>query len=205
MNTIGKLIKARTISFIEVLIKNYLEIGLNERETLIIGKLYYMYLDNNTNLSETKLANEMGLEPDIVASHIVDLCNKGFISIELKNGKEEFNLDGTIDKLGQILEGQEVSPKLNRQEEMHNITSYAERVFGRVLTTSDLNVVNIWLDEGYTLQDVRKAIDLSMRATHPSLKYADAIVVSEKERQSEPVEVDPELREVLEGINVKTK
>ena len=204
MNTFGKLIKARTISFIEVLIKNYVEIGLNERQTLLIGKIYYMYIDN-VKLDENTLAKQMGLDSNVIASEIVELVNQGYISIELKDGKEEYNLDGTIEKLGKVLEGEKATPALNRSDEMHKITEYAEKSFGRILSASELSVINLWLDEGYNLDKVKNAIDLSLRATRPSLKYADAIIVSEKERNANNQVVDEELKAVLNEINVKTK
>ena len=40
MNNIGKLIKSKTISFNETLIKNYVKLNLNEIEAMILMILY---------------------------------------------------------------------------------------------------------------------------------------------------------------------
>jgi hypothetical protein len=48
MNSIAKLIKAKTIDFTQVLIKHYKAIGLNETSAVIVSKLYYL-ADENDN------------------------------------------------------------------------------------------------------------------------------------------------------------
>ena len=42
MNSIGKLIKAKTISFNEMLIRHYKKLRLNEQEAMILMHLYIL-------------------------------------------------------------------------------------------------------------------------------------------------------------------
>ena len=80
-NKFGKLIKSRTISFIEVLIGNYNKIGLNELEALIIAKLYYLSLEDN-NQSFDVIASSMTINENELAEKIVELEKLGYLDIE---------------------------------------------------------------------------------------------------------------------------
>ena len=49
MNSVARLIKAKTISFTEEILKNFKKINLNEIETILLIKLYQK-LDNHDDL-----------------------------------------------------------------------------------------------------------------------------------------------------------
>lgn len=202
MNAVGKLIKSRTISFIEVLIKNYKKIGLNEIEAIILCKLYYLYLDNKNNLSTDILSKEMSLDENELANKIVELVNLGYMEIKLVDGKEEFSLDLTIDKLGEVLEKNETSVS-QKQNKLSNIVSIVETTFNRNVTATDLKVINYWLDDDFSFEDIKRALIKTMQAGKNNLSYADAILNRNKPREKVVEDNDEELKAILDSVYVK--
>lgn len=206
MNKMAKLIKARMINFIETLIKNYKQIGLNELDTIIICKLYYLSLDNNNILIADDLAKEITINENELANHIFSLVEKGYLEIEInEDGKEIFSLDGTIEKLGVVLEKEDLeSPSTERSEKLALIVSYVETTYGRVCNANDFVIINHWLDSGYSLDDIRSAILQSVKVNKLNLKYAEAILVSKKQHsEKEEIVVDDEIKALLDDAYVK--
>lgn len=206
MNKMAKLIKARMIAFIEVLIKNYRLIGLDELDTIIICKLYYINLENNNILSIDTLAKEVSIDATTLANHIFDLVGKGYIDLEInEDGKEVFSLDATMEKLGNILEKEESDADISeRQEKLSLIVSYIESTYARPCTASELVIINNWLDIGYLLDDIRSAVLQSVKVNKLNLKYAEAILASNKQRSvDEEIVVDDEIKALLDDAYVK--
>lgn len=200
MNAIGKLIKSKTISFPNVLIKNYQKIGLNEVNTVVIIKLYYLAEENDNFLRLNELVKSMTIEINELSNMIISLVDRGYINLEVDNeGREQFNLDGTIEKLGAILDDNDETEN-GRQKMIESIISYVESTYGRVANVSDLTIINNWIDLGYKYDDIRNAILQSLKAKKMHLKYADAILATRKLNQSEKrMEVDDEIKELLDN------
>ena len=200
MNAIGKLIKSKTISFPNVLIKNYQKIGLNEVNTVVIIKLYYLAEENDNFLRLNELVKSMTIEINELSNMIISLVDRGYINLEVDNeGREQFNLDGTIEKLGAILDDNDETEN-GKQKMIESIISYVESTYGRVANVSDLTIINNWIDLGYKYDDIRNEILQSLKAKKMHLKYADAILATRKLNQPEKrMEVDDEIKELLDN------
>lgn len=200
MNAIGKLIKSKTISFPNVLIKNYQKIGLNEVNTVVIIKLYYLAEENDNFLRLNELVKSMTIEINELSNMIISLVDRGYINLEVDNeGREQFNLDGTIEKLGAILDDNDETDN-GRQKMLESVISYVESTYGRVANVSDLTIINNWIDLNYKYDDIRNAILQSLKAKKMHLKYADAILATRKLNQQEKrMEVDDEIKELLDN------
>ena len=131
---------------------------------------------------------------------IISLVDRGYINLEVDNeGREQFNLDGTIEKLGAILDNNDETEN-GRQKMIESIISYVESTYGRVANVSDLTIINNWIDLGYKYDDIRNAILQSLKAKKMHLKYADAILATRKLNQPEKrMEVDDEIKELLDN------
>ena len=124
MNNIAKLIKAKTIDFTQVLIKYYKAIGLNETTAVIVAKLYYLAEENDNFLELDKLCKEVTLSSDKLSDEIINLVNQGYIELTLdNNGKEEFTLDGVIERLGVAIDKTSDDVLDERQEKLDQIKS----------------------------------------------------------------------------------
>lgn len=205
MNSIGKLIKAKTISFNEMLIRHYTKLKLDEKEAMILMLLYVQQDEGNSLLVTESLKSKVAMSEDELSSIIVQLVQKGCIELLINNeGKETFNLDKVIDSLGEYLadndEHQEVT---DRTLQLQEIVSYAENCYQKVLTSNDLIIINHWLDLNYRLEDIEQAILDSLKAKKLHLKYADAILVNRKKERTKVTEVDEDIKQMLQSVYVK--
>ena len=205
MNNIAKLIKAKTIDFTQVLIKYYKAIGLNETTAVIVAKLYYLAEENDNFLELDKLCKEVTLSCDKLSDEIINLVNQGYIELTLdNNGKEEFTLDGVIERLGVAIDKTSDDVLDERQEKLSLIVTYVETTFSRTCSTADLVVINAWLDNNYNSDDIKSAVFKSFQLGKFNLKYADAILASKASHKvNNDLEIDEELKALLDGAYVK--
>lgn len=205
MNNIAKLIKAKTIDFTQVLIKYYKAIGLNETTAVIVAKLYYLAEENDNFLELDKLCKEVTLSSDKLSDEIINLVNQGYIELTLdNNGKEEFTLDGVIERLGVAIDKTSDDVLDERQEKLSLIVTYVETTFSKTCSTADLVVINAWLDNNYNYDDIKSAVFKSFQLGKFNLKYADAILASKASHKvNNELEIDEELKALLDGAYVK--
>ena len=206
MNRIAKLIKAKTIDFTQVLIQNYKAIGLNETTAVVVAKLYYLADENDNFLELDKLAKEVTINIEQLSDLIIDLVNKGYIELTLDdNGRETFSIDGVIEKIALVLDkGSNDDLMQERQEKLSLIVTYVESTFSKTCTTSDLVIINAWLDNNYDYNDIKQAVFKAFQLGKINLKYVDAILASKSSHnQSNEIEVDEELKALLDGVYVK--
>ena len=76
MNNIGKLIKSKTISFNEMLIRFYTKLNLNETEAMILMVLYVQQDDTGEVLSTDVLKSKVSLNEEELSNVILSLINK---------------------------------------------------------------------------------------------------------------------------------
>lgn len=203
MNNYSKLIDSHMISFKEAIVKNYKKIGLNEVETMIIILLYEQKKTNNT-LFVPALLELVTLSEYDLSSMIVNLVERNYIELTIDDDMEErFHLTPTIEKLGEVLEKNDKKPR-DLDLELGKTVSYIESLFQKQLTIGDLKVVDRWLEEGFTFEDISEVILECLKAKKTNVRYADAILISRKKHEK-ATNIDPELQEVLQQINVKRR
>lgn len=205
MNKMGKLIKAKTIPFINTLIKNYSKLKLNETEAMVLLLLYIQQEENNQQLLISNLEKQMSLSQDEISSIILGLIQKGLIELTIQEDhKEYFNIDNLFDQLGLAIdEAHEQDKTLERKEKIQTISTYIESTYGRAVNNNDLILINNWLDLGYSIEEIKEAILDSLKAKKLHLRYADAILASRNKQRETVDEVDEEAAELLAGIYVK--
>ena len=207
MNHIGKLIKSKTISFNEMLIKYYPRLNLNETEAMILMVLYVQQDETGEVLSTENLIGKVSLNEEELSLVILSLINKGLLELLIdENNKEKFSIDTVIEKLGDLItDNDSTNSTYDRQEIMSELVEYIEKSYQKILSSSDLMIINNWLDLKYKVEDIKQAILDSLKAKKMHLKYADAILVNRKKDRAQINNVDEDIRKMLENVYVKTK
>ena len=204
MNSIAKLIKSKTISFNEMMIRHYKKLGLNETETMVLMHLY-MLQEEASVLSASDIKDKVSISENDVSNIIVNLIQKGFIDLSIDDsGKETYNLDPVIEGIGNIIEGNSKNEN-NKVGDVQEITSYIETSFGRVLNSNDLKLVNEWINQGYNVEEIKEAVILSLRAKKTHLKYVDAILSNHHREREKVTVVDEEMKQLLDTVYVKRR
>ena len=204
MNNYSKLIRSNVISLNEVLIQNYKNIGLDEIDMTILVLLNLQKLVQDDVLSIEKLTSKMTINENEVSERILSLIQKGYLELKIDDvtSKEKFILDPVIEKISKLLSDE--PKKETDQELVKKIVEYAEKIYQRVLNVEDLKVIHLWVEEKYSYEEICEAIFDSLKAKKTQIKYADAILINRhKNVNREKVEVDPDIKEVLNSINVK--
>ncbi len=205
MNNIGKLIKSKTISFNETLIKNYVRLNLNEIEAMILMVLYNQQDEGNSYLSVKALKEKVSISEEDLSNYLMLLVQKGMIEILIdEESKETFNLDQIMDKLGDLLNNNKTTD-YDKTIIVGEIISFTEKMFSKPLTSGDLLIINEWVDNGYDLEEIKRAILQSTKVQKQSLKYADAVLVSKQNTRRTEINADPKIKELIDSIYVKRK
>lgn len=205
MSSVARLIKAKTISFTEEMIKNYHLLKLNEIEAMILIHLFHQ-LDTNNNLLSTKvLSSKMSITEEEISNYVMNLIQKGFIELVFDEKEEVFNLDGTYNALARVLDELEDDTTFkDRQDLLSQIVVYVETTYAKLCSPADLMVINHWLDLGYNFQEIKKAVLDSLKAKKLHLKYADAILANNKRQsEKETVVYDEDIKKMLDEMYVK--
>lgn len=203
MNNYSKLINSHMISFKEALVKNFKKIDLNEIEAMVIILLYEQKKINNT-LSIESLLEQVTLSEYDLSSMIVNLVERGYIELVIEDNMEEhFFLTPTIDKLGEVLEQNDKKTHSN-DIELSKTVNFIESVFQKQMTLNDLKIIDRWLEEDFSFEEITSTVLECVRLKKTNVKYVDAVLISRKKHEK-ATNVDPELQEVLQQINVKRR
>lgn len=204
MNNYSKLIRSNVISLNEVLIQNYKNIGLDEIDTTILVLLNLQKLNQDNALSTNSLAEKMTLNENEISERILSLLQKGYLELIIDDvtSQEKFSLDPVIEKISALLSEE---PKQETNQEMvQKVVEYCQKIYQRILSVEELKIVHMWIDDNYSYEEISEAVFDSLKAKKTQIKYADAILVNRRQNMNrEKVDVDPDIKEVLNSINVK--
>ena len=135
---------------------------------------------------------------------IVNLVERGYIELVIEDNMEEhFFLTPTIDKLGEVLEQNDKKTHSN-DIELSKTVNFIESVFQKQMTLNDLKIIDRWLEEDFSFEEITNTVLECVRLKKTNVKYVDAVLISRKKHEK-ATNVDPELQEVLQQINVKRR
>ena len=204
MTSVARLIKAKTISFTEEIITHYKELNLTETEAIVLIFLFRKLDDQDNILSTSALTKKMTLSEDELSNLVVGLVQKGFIEISMEEGVESFELDGVYEALAAVLNQENTTAFIDRQDMLSQIVLYVETNYAKPCAPADLMIINSWLDLGYSYNEIKTAVLDSLKAKKLHLKYADAILANHKTQSKRTmVEYDEDIKKMLDAMYVK--
>lgn len=171
MNQILDALKGRVYQIPQLLLFNYRKLGLSELELIVI---MYIYNDNDSiNYNPKKISNDLDLDVKKVLEVINNLVEKGFLNIELikiNNVRTEvINLDLMYEKLAFII------MKKDTKKETNIFETY-ETELGRALSPTEYEIINSWLDSGYSEELILLALKEAVYNGVSNFRYIDRII-----------------------------
>ncbi len=164
------LFKNRLLNFNEILLKNYIELRLDEIELVLLMHLYEMETSENNFLSISELANKTTMELDIVADKVDLLVTKGFVSLEIVENDgiadELFSIFPTLLKMNTPVH----TPKKVDTKELMDII---ETELKRPLSSKEIQIVKEWK---YTVEQVRTAVLDALKQKKMGVEYVNKIL-----------------------------
>lgn len=170
MNQIIELLKSNNYQISKELLFNYKKINITDSEFIII-----IYLINQINdiYNPKQMGNDLGLSINEILELINSLCEKNILKIDIKKvnniRSEVINLDSLYEKIAFSLTQVE-----NKKES--NLFDLFETEFGRTLSPMEFEIINGWLETGYSEELIKLALKEATYNGVSNLRYIDKII-----------------------------
>ena len=170
MNQIIELLKNINYQVSKELLFNYKKLNITDSELII---LIYLINQSSNIYNPKQIGNDLKLELNNVLELINSLCEKNIIKIEMKKinniRSEIINLDALYEKIAFALT--EVEEKNDS-----NLYNVFETEFGRTLSPMEFEIINGWIDTGYTEELIKLALKEATYNGVSNLRYIDKII-----------------------------
>ena len=190
MDKILELLKGGSIYVPKIFFTHYKNLEINDKEFIVL-----MYLMNyNGGFNPKYIGSELGISFKEILELINDLCEKGFIEIEVRDirgMKEEYiSLNKLYEKLAFLVLNQE-----KEDSKPNNLFSIFEKEFGRTLSPIEYELINAWKENHFSEELILAALKEAVLNGASNLRYIDKILyewnrkgiknVSELQKQKE--------------------
>ena len=170
MSQIIELLKSINYQVSKELLFNYRKLNITDSEFII---LVYLINQSSDIYNPKQIGNDLKLEINNVLELINSLCEKNIIKIEVKKlnniRSEVINLNSLYEKLAFALtEVEEVNDS--------NLYSVFETEFGRTLSPMEFEIINGWVDNGYSEELIKLALKEATYNGVSNLRYIDKII-----------------------------
>lgn len=171
MDKILELLKSGSIVVPKFFFIHYKSLEINDKEFIIL-----MYLMNyNGGFNPKQIGNELNIPFKEILEIINDLCEKGFIEIEIRDirgMKEEYiSLNKLYEKLSFLVLNQE-----KEDNKPNNLFSIFEKEFGRTLSPIEYELINAWKENHFSEELILEALKEAVLNGVSSLRYIDKIL-----------------------------
>ncbi|MCT2537352.1 DnaD domain-containing protein [Aquibacillus koreensis] len=132
-----------------ILLKDYVNLGLNEQEVMIILQIHRFYMEGNHFPTPDELADYVTISAQDCSQILRKLIQKNILQIEQNhNEMNVLNEQYSLEPLWVNLYTEKVIQQdKSISEEQTNIFILFEQEFGRPLSPFEIETVNIWIDE----------------------------------------------------------
>lgn len=189
------MLKSRPVVIHKELLDHYNELGINERELVILIKLIYASEMTNKQPSIESLQKGTSLDSREITAIIQNLIQRDLLELNVnkdEEGKftEYMNLDQFYHKLNDIM--QHVKNNSNQKQvelEFNKLFQQIEQAFGRPLSPYEIETLNQWLDiDKHDLSVIQAALDEAQSQNKMSFKYIDRILLNWKKNNVKTIE-----------------
>ena len=188
----------------KLLLKEYVRLGINEKEVIVLSQLATMLEKKKHTLSLKSIARMTHLSSNEVGELLEQLIVNQFVSteLELKNdGKEReiFSLNPLFDKIIQLFkEDLKVENEKQSDNEIKAIITNLEDVFRKSLKPYDLQMIQQWFIDGYNKKEIDQALEVAINHNKLNLNYLDRILRTTDETYDD--DLDDEKRDLINKL-----
>lgn len=157
------------------IIKNFNKLDLEGLDLILL--LYFINQKDNITFNITKISSDLNIESSKVLELINELNEKNYISIEMRK-----NDSGVIEEfISTELFYNKISSLLMDNQEADNsndIYSIFEKEFGRVLSPTEVEIVNKWTESSISEEMIKEALKEAVLNGVHNMRYIDSILFS---------------------------
>lgn len=195
-------LKTRPVVIRRELFDHYNDLGLSEKDLVILIKLIYASETSNKQPSIDYLSKGSEMEPREITSIIQNLIQRDLLELQVKKDEEGkfteyMNLDSFYDKLSMMLtQEQSENKKTQSQLNFKDLFQYIEQLFARPLSPYEIETLNQWIDvDQHDFSLIRAALDEAYSHNKLSFKYVDRILLNWKKNNVTTTEESKKIRE----------
>lgn len=174
------LIKSNFIQFDKLLLEQYYKLNLDEVDTIILIRLNDLLRRNISILNDEEIAASMKISKNELGNRIVNLVNRGFITLELSSvdSKEVFSLDETYKRLAILLSGSKVvEEKSVAENKIKETITLLEKELKKILSPLEREMVQRWyIEDEYTDDEINEAILKTLKYKNRGVTYIDRLL-----------------------------
>ena len=171
------------IDFRFLLLENYKKLKINEQELATIFMIDHLIGQGNPFVTQDLLSLKMTMDVKTIDTVLANLLTKGYLSYISQDGKTIT----TLDPLKKILyrefqlsltkeENEKNKKEVN--EQLENIYSNFEKLFGRQLSPVEISKIREWVSYGYSDDLIINALKEALNKGKKSLRSVDKILLS---------------------------
>jgi len=171
------------IDFRFLLLENYKKLKINEQELATIFMIDHLIGQGNPFVTQDLLSLKMTMDVKTIDTVLANLLTKGYLSYISQDGKTIT----TLDPLKKILyrefqlsltkeENEKNKKEVN--EQLENIYSNFEKLFGRQLSPVEISKIREWVSYGYSDDLIINALKEALSKGKKSLRSVDKILLS---------------------------
>lgn len=170
MSQIIELLKNINYQVSKELLFNYKKMNITDSELII---LIYLINQSSNIYNPKQIGNDLKLDLNNVLELINSLCEKNIIKIDIEKisniRSEVVNLDLLYEKIAfSLTEVDEANDT--------NLYSVFETEFGRTLSPMEYEIINGWIDNGYSEELIKLALKEATYNGVSNLRYIDKII-----------------------------
>lgn len=172
-NTIVKLYQKQNFVITEDILKTIKKNDLTLDEALLI--IYFCGNNNHPILDIDEIIEKFGMDELSIMKAFANITNKNLISIKMEKNKE-----GKVEEIIDLTPFYEsIAIDINAKEKKKSddgVFSLFEREFGRLLSPTEFEIINRWLDNNINEELINHAVKEAIFNDSFTLRYVDAIL-----------------------------
>lgn len=171
-DTIVRLYQKQNFVIGEDLLKTIRKNNLTLDEALLI---IYFCGNNHPILDINEIKQKFGMDDFSVMQAFANITNKNLISIKM-----EKNMDGKVEELIDLTPFYEsIAMDIGTKENVkksESVFELFEKVFGRPISSTEVELINRWLDKGFDEGLIDSALKQATINNSYNIRYVDAIL-----------------------------
>jgi DNA replication protein len=191
----------------KLLLKEQTRLGVSPDEIVILSALITLLEKKKLNVSMQALAKLTNLNTQRtgeVFNHLIE-TNLVHTELELKSDgkeKEVFSLDPLFTKIEELFKADTQIVNQSKQEkDIQLIIQQIEETFKKSVTPFDLEMIKEWFIEGFTKEEMDKALETCRNHNRKTTNYMDRVLRSKDEFKEEINESKKEtIHKLIRGI-----
>lgn len=200
-----KMIEEGYLNLHKLLLKEYIRLGINEQEMIILSQLITLAEKKKHNLSLISIARMTHFSSNEVGEILDNLMTKKLLmtELEMKNdGKERevFSLSPLFEKILTLFEDDVKEEKGRKsQNEIKQVIDGFEELLRRSLTPYELQIIQQWFVDGFTKIEIDKSLEVAINHNKINLNYIDRIIRTTDETYNDE-DLDDEKRDIIDKL-----